>query len=68
MTGFCNLGSINDELFRYERSENSHPHVAKQILTIMVRGLFFKFDFPPAHFLTEGVTGDMLHPIVWEGV
>ena len=66
--GFCNLGNINDELLRYEHAEDSHPPVAKQILAIMVRGLFFKFDFPLAHFSTEGVTGDMLYPIVWEGI
>ena len=34
----------------------------------MVRGLFFKFDFPLAHFATEGVTGDLLYPIIWEGI
>ena len=65
--GFCNLGKINDELLRYKHANDSH-HVAKQILAIMVRGLFFKFDFPLAHFSTEGVTGDILYPIVWEGI
>ena len=66
--GFCNLGSINDDLMRYECEESSHPPVAKYVLAIMVRGLFFKFDFPLAHFSTEGVTGDQLYPIVWEGI
>ena len=66
--GFCNLGKINDELLRYEHANDSHPPVAKQILAIMVRGLFFKFDFPLAHFSTVGVTGDTLYPIVWEGI
>ena len=66
--GFCNLGKINDELLQYERSEDVHPPVAKQILAVMVRGLFFKFEFPLAHFSTEGATGDLLYPIVWEGI
>ena len=34
----------------------------------MVRGLFFKFDFPLVHFSTEGVTSDQLYPIAWEGI
>ena len=68
MIGFCHLGSITDDLMRCERGEGSHPPVAKYVLAIMVRGLFFKFDFPLAHFSTEGVTGDQLYPIVWEGI
>ena len=64
--GFCNhLGKINDELLQYEHSEDVHPPVAKQILVVMIRGLFFKFEFPLAHFSTEGATGDLLYPIVW---
>ena len=34
----------------------------------MVRGVFFKLDFPFAHFATVGITADLLFPIVWEGV
>ena len=34
----------------------------------MVRGLLFKLEFPYAHFGTEGVTADVLYPIVWEAV
>ena len=68
MIGFCNLGSINDDLMKCEHGDSSHPPVAKYVLAIMVRGLFFKFDFPLAHFATEGVTGDQLYPIVWEGI
>ena len=34
----------------------------------MVRGIFFKLEFPYAHFATEGITADLLFPIVWEGV
>lgn len=48
--GFCNLGQINDDLMKAERDADVHPPVAKQILAIMVRGIFFKFDFPLAHF------------------
>ena len=68
MIGFCNLGTINDELLQLENTTDIHPPVAKQILAIMIRGVFFKFDFPLAHFSTEGVTADLLFPIVWEGI
>ena len=54
--GFCNLGKVNDELLQYERDEGEHPPVAKHILAVMVRGLFFKCDFPLAHFSTEVAT------------
>ena len=66
--GFCNLGSINDDLLKAERDADAHPPVSKQILAVMVRGIFFKFDFPLAHFSTEGITADLLFPIVWEGI
>ncbi len=62
--GFCNLSRINDELLQCERAEEcEHPPVAKHILVIMVRGIFFKLDFPFAHFGTECVTADLLYPI-----
>ena len=34
----------------------------------MVRGIFFKLEFPYAHFGTENVTADLLFPIIWEGI
>ena len=67
--GFCNLGTLNDELLQFEYNTSIHPPVAKQILAVMIRGLFFKLDFPLlAHFSTEGVTADLLFPILWEGI
>lgn len=66
--GFCNLGDLNDDLLKVERDTDAHPPVAKQILAVMVRGIFFKFDFPLAHFSTEGISADLLFPIVWEGI
>ena len=66
--GFCNLGQINDDLLKAEQGSDDHPPLAKQILAVMVRGIFFKFDFPLAHFPTEGISADLLFPIVWEGV
>ncbi len=34
----------------------------------MVRGIFFKLDFPYAHFASENATGDLLFPIVWKAI
>ena len=33
---------------------------------LMVRGLLFNQQFPYAHFGTQGVTAELLFPIVWE--
>ena len=68
--GFTSLGDIGDTLTELEdKSRNTtHPSVAQYILVIMVRGIFFKLDFPYVHFGTQGVTADFLFPIVWEAV
>ena len=71
IVGFTNHGCVNDELLKLEqecRSDTSHPPVAKQLLVLMVRGIFFKLDFPYAHFASEGTTGDLLFPIFWEAI
>lgn len=71
MIGCVNLGSINDEL-QQVADENSqemkHSRVADHILTVLVRGLFFKLEFPLAHYPSRGVTSYELFPIVWEVV
>ena len=70
--GFINLGNINDELLSFEQeflSDQDHQPIANHLLVLMVRGIFFKLEFPLVHFGTTGVTADQLFfPIVWEGV
>ena len=66
--GFTDLGDVNNEILNLERQSSEHPPVAKHLLTLMVRGIFFKLDFPYAHFASETVTGDLLFPIVWKAV
>ncbi len=69
ITGFCNLGSINDDLSELERNQcDVTPKIAKQMLVIMIRGIFFKLEFPLAHFSTGDLTGEQTFPIVWEAV
>ena len=56
IVGFTQLGEINNELLKLERdckSDMDHPPLAKHLLVLMVRGIFFKLDFPYAHFGTE---------------
>lgn len=67
IVGFTSLGDINDNLLQLEQ-EGERPEVAKQLLTLMVRGLMFKLNFPYAHFASRGATGDVLFPIVWEAI
>ena len=71
VVGFINLGSINDELLNLEREcqdDQTLAPIASHILVLMVRGIFFKLEFPFAHFSTRGVTSELLFPIVWEAV
>ena len=67
LIGFTHLGDINNELMRLEQGDKCPP-IANHVLTIMVRGLLFKLEFPYVHFGTEGVTADFLYPIVWEAI
>lgn len=68
MIGFTNLGDINDQLLRLEEGDSEHPPIATHILALMVRGILFKLEFPYAHFGTQGITAEILFPIVWEAV
>jgi len=71
IVGFISLGDINDQLLELERdcqNGKEHPPITKHVLVLMVRGIFFKLEFPYAHFGTENVTGDLLFPIIWEGI
>ena len=45
--GFTNLGSINEQLLQAEREmeiDYVYPPIAKQILAIMIRGLFLNLN------------------------
>ena len=71
VVGFIHLGDINNDLLALEREyrgDQEHAPVATHLLVLMVRGIFFKLEFPFAHFGTAGVTADQLYPILWEGV
>ncbi len=51
MIGFVHLGSINDQLLRAEQEVGeTHPPISDHVLVFMVRGSFFKFEYPLAHY------------------
>ena len=60
--GFVNLGDINDQLLLLEQSthctvtDKPHTQLATHMLTIMVRGIFIKLEFPYASFPTPGIS------------
>ena len=42
--GFVNLGAVDEQLAALEQS--SFPALATRILTVMVRGIFYRLNFP----------------------
>ena len=71
IVGFTSLGSVNDELQQLDTActlENKHPQLASHLLVLMVRGIFFKLNFPYAHFGSTDISGDILFPIMWEAI
>ena len=56
--GFVNLGDVNNQLRQLEiQADTKKPHecLATQMLTVMVRGIFIKLEFPYASFPTQGM-------------
>ena len=58
---------MNEDLLQPER-EDEHPSVAKYALVLMARGLLLDIQLPYAHFGTQGVISELLHPLVWGAV
>ena len=73
--GFINLGDVNNQLSRFQRSHTSSdtddsspspPPVAKHMLVFMVRGIFSTLEFPYAQFPCGTTSGGEIFPLVWE--
>ena len=64
--GFVNLGTVDQQLAALE--QDSIPMVATRVLTLMVRGIFFRLNFPLASFPTAGITCINLFDILWTAV
>lgn len=55
--GYVNLGDVNNQLQQLELHTNGkkpQDFFATHMLTLMVRGIFIKLEFPYASFPTEG--------------
>ena len=68
-----NLGDINSHLLKFEQSlsgeENVTEPLAKSMLTMMVRGLFTKLQFPYyVQFPYKTTSSDLLYNPFWEAV
>ena len=56
--GFTSLGDIGDKIEQECTESDTHPPVSNHVLVLMVRAIFFKLEFPYAHFGTQGLTTD----------
>ena len=57
LLGFVNLGAVNEQLQELEKEAQAakpHENLATHMLTVMVRGIFVKLEFPYASFPTKG--------------
>lgn len=71
IVGFTDLGEINNELKDFEVSVNEESTVrptATHVLTLMVRGIDFRLNYPIAYFAGAGVKAYELYHIVWEAI
>ena len=69
VVGFVNLGDANNQLVAFQQqleTGDGTPQVAKHMLVFMVRGIFYKLDFPYAQFATRAITADFLYPLLWD--
>ena len=65
--GFVNLGSVNEQLLKLEKDLSSDKpplELATHMLTLMVRGVFIKLEFPYASFPTTGTLCCVLNVVI----
>lgn len=69
LIGFVNLRDVDKQLASLEMANSGQIQaVSTRMLTVMVRGIFSRLQFPLANFPTGGVTAVQLHDIMWEAV
>ena len=52
--GYVDTGDFNNKLRQFENRCKTDV-IATHMLTLMIRGIFFKLQFPYAQFPTEGI-------------
>ena len=72
LIGFTNLGDTNNNLLKFESALSGEGQyqqpLATSVLVLMVRGLFFKLNYPYAQFACSSLKGDLLFDPVWETI
>ncbi len=72
LVGFTDLGDVQNDLRAFEQrvSRDTAPEsdIATHMFVIMVRGLFFNFTYPVAHFPTHRTSADEIFALVWRSV
>lgn len=71
LVGFTDLGNTNNRLLEMEGAlygDESQPKLAISMLVLMVRGLFYKLNYPYAQFACSSISGDLMFDPVWEAV
>ena len=68
LIGFSNLGDTSNQLLQFTGEEQYQQSLAKSMLALMVRGLFFKLNYPYAQFTCSSLTGDLMFDPIWEAI
>ena len=71
LIGFVNLGEINNQLLEFEAAvsqESKRAPLASSMLVMMVRGLFYKLNYPYTQFGCANLSGDQLFDLVWQAI
>lgn len=74
LTGFINLGDINQHLHRLEEELKSSsetictPVLATTMFVFMIRGIFTRLQFPYASFPAKAISADQLLPLYLEAL
>ena len=71
LIGFVNLGETNNKLLEFEAAlsqESKKAPLASSMLVMMVRGLFYKLNYPYAQFGCANLSGDQLFDPVWQAI
>ena len=67
LVGWIDTGDINNEISAAVRDDKPRP-LAKQIMCIMIRGLFISLNHVVAFFPCVGFTGEELFFTIWKAV
>ena len=74
LTGFIDIGDVNNHLLEYQMSINnsnsvtSKPVLANSMLVFMVRGLLSNLEYPYAQFPCASLTGEQMFLPFWDAV